>query len=90
MNIFGFQPNEPTGVRDLAGITASLNLAMLGDPNASVLLLLNGRDVLTAFPVALVVAPISISKSFMAWPAPLCADGAGLTGEISLSSQATE
>jgi hypothetical protein len=30
---------------------------MQGDPNASVLLLLNGRDVLTAFPVALVATP---------------------------------
>jgi hypothetical protein len=45
MDIFRFKPNEPTGVRRLAGITAALNTILQGDPNASVLLLLNGRDV---------------------------------------------
>jgi hypothetical protein len=52
MNILRFKPNEPTGVRQVAGITADLNLVTQSHPNASVLLLLNGREVLTVFPVA--------------------------------------
>jgi hypothetical protein len=57
MNIFRFEPNEPTGVHRLNGITVDPNLVPQSHSNAPVLLFLNDRDVLTVFPVALMAAP---------------------------------
>ena len=65
MNILRFKPNEPSGVYRFFGTAAASDLDTEGDSNAPVLLLLNGRKVLTVFPVALVARPISISNSFM-------------------------
>jgi hypothetical protein len=57
MNIFWCKPNEPTGIHRFDGITADAKLVTQGHSDASVLLLLNGRDVLTVFPVALIAPP---------------------------------
>ena len=48
--------NELSGVYRFFGTAAASDIVTEGDSNASVLLLLNGRKVLTVFPVALVAA----------------------------------
>jgi hypothetical protein len=84
MDIFRFKPNEPTGVRRLAGITAALNTILQGDPNASVLLLLNGRDVLTFFPVALITTPnLDLEELHGLACAPVCLTMRALEGRPS-------
>ena len=48
--------NELSGVYRFFGTAAASDIVTEGNSNASVLLLLNGRKVLTVFPVALVAA----------------------------------
>jgi hypothetical protein len=89
MDILRFKPNEPSAVHRFGGITAAPDLVTQGDPDAPVLLLLNGRKVLTAEAVAL-VAPTDFNLEKLHDLGPCEADDAGLTTKPRLRSQGPE